>query len=423
MKNGVKIRFIIFEILLEIYKHNSSFENIFNSQCSLNNFSKRDKSLINNVCLNSMRYKFHVDKIIKKYLKKKSKKNQYILLLSAVTQIIFLDFKEYAVVDNSVEIAKKINVYPGLINAVLKKICDEKTKLKQIKVFFRDFPEWFKKYAENLDIRKKIQFEDNYYKTPSLHLVFKSEELLKNFKEKYIISSTKSVFLAEPKKIELISNYKKGDWWVQDFSSMLPLHLTFNLKNKNIFDLCSAPGGKAFQAISQGGNVTLNDKNKKRIIVLKKNLKRLNFKNHIINEDILNLSIKKKYDCIILDAPCSAIGTIRRNPEIFYKNKAPNINELFILQRKLLQKASLLVNQNGVLLYMVCSFFYKETLEQMKYFLSKNKNFSILKFDKIEKYAEMNTFVDSKGYILIPPTTYKSFFIDGFFGVKFIKND
>ena len=124
-----------------------------------------------------------------------------------------------------------------------------------------------------------------------------------------------------------------------------------------------------------------------------------------------------------MDAPCSAIGTIRRNPEIFYKNKAPNINELFILQRKLLQKASLLVNQNGVLLYMVCSFFYKETLEQMKYFLSKNKNFSILKFDKIEKYAEMNTFIDSKGYILIPPTTYKSFFIDGFFGVKFIKND
>ena len=166
MKNGVKIRFIIFEILLEIYKHNNSFENIFNSQCSLNNFSKRDKSLITNVCLNSMRYKFHVDKIIKKYLKKKSKKNQYILLLSAITQIVFLDFKEYAVIDDSVEIAKKINVYPGLINAVLKKICNEKIKLKQIKVVFRDFPEWFKKYAKNLDIRKKIQFEDNYYKTP-----------------------------------------------------------------------------------------------------------------------------------------------------------------------------------------------------------------------------------------------------------------
>ena len=107
----------------------------------------------------------------------------------------------------------------------------------------------------------------------------------------------------------------------------------------------------------------------------------------------------------------------------FYKNKTPDIDSLVILQRKLLQKASLLVNKKGVLLYMVCSFFYKETLEQMKYFLSKNKNFSILKFDKIEKYAEINNFVDNEGYILIPPTTYKSFFIDGFFGVKFIKND
>ena len=423
MKKGLKIRFVIFNILLEIYKHNASFENIFNSQCSLNNFSKRDKSLINNVCLNSMRYKFHVDKIIKIYLKKKSKKNQYILLLSAITQIVFLDFKEYAVVDNSVEIAKKINVYPNLINAVLKKICAEKIKLKKIMVCFKDFPVWFKRYADNLDIRKKIQFEENYYKTPSLHLVFKSAELLKNFKEKNISSSSRSAFLTETKKIELISNYKKGDWWVQDFSSMLPLHLIPDLINKNIIDLCSAPGGKAFQAISHGGKVTLNDKNKKRIIVLKKNLRRLNFYNHILNKDVLNLSIKNKYDFIILDAPCSAIGTIRRNPEIFYKNKSPNINTLVILQRKLLQKASLLVNKKGGLLYMVCSFLYEETLEQMEYFLSKNKNFRISKFDKIEKHAEMNTFVDTKGYILIPPTTYKSFFIDGFFGVRFVKND
>ena len=69
----------------------------------------------------------------------------------------------------------------------------------------------------------------------------------------------------EIKKIKLISNYRKGDWWVQDFSSTLPLHLTLNLNNKNIMDLCSAPGGKAFQAISQGGHVILNDKNKKRL--------------------------------------------------------------------------------------------------------------------------------------------------------------
>ena len=74
MKKGLKTRSIIFEILLEIYKHNTNFENVFDSLCSLNNFSKRDKSLINNVCLNSMRYKFHIDKIIKKFLKKKSKK-------------------------------------------------------------------------------------------------------------------------------------------------------------------------------------------------------------------------------------------------------------------------------------------------------------------------------------------------------------
>ena len=81
MKKGVKIRFVIFKILLEIYKHNTSFENIFNSQLNLNKFSRRDKSLINNVCLNSMRYKFHVDKIIKEYLKKNSKKKSVHIII------------------------------------------------------------------------------------------------------------------------------------------------------------------------------------------------------------------------------------------------------------------------------------------------------------------------------------------------------
>ena len=74
MKKGEKIRFVVFDILLEIYKNNTNFENAFNSQCSLNNFSERDKSFINNVCLNSMRYKFHIDKILNKFLKKKIQK-------------------------------------------------------------------------------------------------------------------------------------------------------------------------------------------------------------------------------------------------------------------------------------------------------------------------------------------------------------
>ena len=91
--------------------------------------------------------------------------------------------------------------------------------------------------------------------------------------------------------------------------------------NKKFLDVCSAPGGKAFQILSRKFNVVLNDKNIQRTKILKSNLKRLNFDTKIINQDFTKFRDDTKYDCIIIDAPCSAIGTIRRNPEIFLKIK------------------------------------------------------------------------------------------------------
>ena len=92
-----------------------------------------------------MRYQFHCEKIIIKYVSKKSKVHENILLKSAITQIVFLEFKDYAVIDSSVEIAKKLNIYHGFINACLKKISKDKNSLKNIQIDFDELPEWFKK--------------------------------------------------------------------------------------------------------------------------------------------------------------------------------------------------------------------------------------------------------------------------------------
>ena len=110
--------------------------------------------------------------------------------------------------------------------------------------------------------------------------------------------------------------------------------------------MCAAPGGKAFQLLLNN-KVTLNDINKKRILKLKENLSRLKFKTEIKNLNALDLIENKKFDIVLLDSPCSAIGTIRRHPEIFFKSNGPDFKKLNDIQRKLLQKSSRLVKKRG----------------------------------------------------------------------------
>ena len=155
------------------------------------------------------------------------------------------------------------------------------------------------------------------------------------------------------------------------------IRLKKKLRNKKIIDLCSAPGGKAFQILSKNLHIVLNDKSKNRLVFLKENLKRLNYEAKILNLDILNSNLKEKYDFIILDAPCSSLGTIRKNPEIFFKNESPHIDRLIKLQKKLLDKASSLTNNGGTIIYMVCSFLKEETVMQIDNFLENNKDFSL----------------------------------------------
>ena len=422
MKKSVKIRLIIFKILLEIYKKSSNFELSYNNITKNSNISHNDRSLINTVCLNSLRLQFHITQILNNFLTKKPKVNQYILLLNSVTQLIYLNFKDYAVINDSVEVSKRINVNPSLINGVLRNIVRNKKKLVETEINYNDLPYWFVKNSKNLNKKNKDDFIKTFYKEPNLHIVFKNKELLKKFKNKHIISSEASAFVLDSKKVKDLYNYKKGDWWVQDFSSMLPIYLSSEISKKNILDLCAAPGGKLFQQILIGNNVHANDINKKKIDILKNNLRRLKINSKISNADALKLELKNKYDVIIIDAPCTSVGTIRRNPEIFFKKKPPNILSLVNLQRKLMDKACSFLKKNGIIVYMVCSFLYEETEAQIDYFLNTHKDFSVLKFSKIKNEKNLNNFINNKGYILHVPKIYKNFLVDGFFAVKFIRN-
>ena len=414
MIKGEKVRFDIHNILFSIYKLNLTLNN--NSIKKIIDRQKReDIALLHSVTLNSMRYHFHCIKIIDKYIKKKIRDHEKILLISAITQIVFLEFKVYAVINCSVEIAKKLKLYSGLINACLKNIAKDKIELKKININFDKFPSWFQKETNYFSNNDKRQFLKYFYNEPSIHIVFKDENKLTNFEEKLIKTSNVSGFLLNKKDITSKKSFARGDWWVQDFSSFLPLY-NFKEINKNMafLDACAAPGGKSFHILSKKFNVVLNDKNKNRIQTLKTNLKRLKLTAEILNKDFIQFENKRKFDVIIIDAPCSAVGTIRRNPEIFFKNKGPNFNQLLSLQENMLKKASFLLNTNGFIIYMTCSFLQSETVNQVEKFLKLNNNFILSNFKIKENKSNYSKLIKNNFMITIPNIIF-DYNIDGYF--------
>ena len=219
------------------------------------------------------------------------------------------------------------------------------------------------------------------------------------------------------KDIENKKSFIKGDWWVQDFSSFFPINnIKFEHQDLKLLDACAAPGGKAFQLLSKNLNVTLNDKSKKRIQTLKSNLKRLQYNATILNKDFTKFDDQEKFDFIVIDAPCSAIGTIRKNPEIFFKSKIPDFDRLNYLQQNMLEMAAHLLNEGGNILYMTCSFLKNETYDQINRFLKKNNNFLIGNFVITEENNNFLKLVKNDLMITIPEKIFKKN-IDGYFAV------
>jgi len=421
MRKSVKVRIIIFDIINEIYQKNKKFEDSFLYLTQNLKLNDQDKSMIYNIVLNSIRKNLFIEKILTSFLKKKTSSKIKILLLCAISQILYLGFKDYAVTNDTVEIAKIRKLNPGLVNSLLKNIIKKRETINKKKFIQSSVPEWFVKSLKKnqLDLKEIIE---NISDEPSLHLVFKNKKLLDSFKEDHDKTSDLSAFIINRKKVKDLENYEKGNWWIQDLSSMLPIYLSPEIKFKTILDMCAAPGGKSFQTISMNNEVTLNDVSLKRTKILRENLKRLNFTNEIKNYNALDISEEKKFDVIILDAPCSGIGTLRRNPEILFRKKPPDLDILTKIQESLINKATKLLKKNGIIIYMVCSFLYDETKNIKNKFLKENKNFSQYKY-KLDTNKRFKKFLDDDGEIFCIPSKHGNYMVDGFYSVKFIKND
>lgn len=178
--------------------------------------------------------------------------------------------------------------------------------------------------------------------------------------------------------VEELQGYDEGAWWVQDLAASLPGRLLGDGSGKRALDLCAAPGGKTMQLSAAGFAVTALDNSARRMDRLMANLERTQLHADRVTADVMQWEPSEQFDALLLDAPCSATGTMRRHPDVLQRIDIKQINNLAALQCAMLGRAADWVKPGGLLVYATCSLEPQEGEAQAELFLSKHSDFSAL---------------------------------------------
>ncbi|MGB1830509.1 MAG: RsmB/NOP family class I SAM-dependent RNA methyltransferase, partial [Paracoccaceae bacterium] len=223
-----------------------------------------------------------------------------------------------------------------------------------------------------------------------------------------------SVRLKSPGQISKIDGYDKGEWWVQDAAAALPVRLLGNIRGKTALDLCAAPGGKTLQLAAAGAEVTAVDISERRLKRLEENLQRTGMAAEVKAMDAFALR-DVHYDVIVLDAPCSATGTLRRHPDLPYAKDGSEFANLIQLQQKMLRHAVNLLAPGGRLVYCTCSLLPDEGEAQIEDLISENTHITVDTATLLHTHIDPAWVVDGLGLRLRPDYLAEQGGMDGFF--------
>jgi 16S rRNA (cytosine967-C5)-methyltransferase len=220
-----------------------------------------------------------------------------------------------------------------------------------------------------------------------------------------------------------LEGFDKGTWWVQDAASAMPATLFGDVRGKTVIDLCAAPGGKTAQLAAAGAHVIAVDRSAQRMTTLHKNIERLGLAASVepVVSDSTIWRPKEPAPFVLLDAPCSATGTIRRHPDILHFKDPSDLLRLVDVQARLLRNAAEIVAPGGVLMYCTCSLQKDEGERQVTSFLSDRTDFSVLPINSGELGGSKDI-IDDRGFARILPFHWAARGgIDGFFIARLVR--
>ncbi|WJI46036.1 RsmB/NOP family class I SAM-dependent RNA methyltransferase [Mesorhizobium sp. C120A] len=342
----------------------------------------RDRGLVRAILVTALRYRMTIAGLLARRLEKPLPPNATALshiLHVAAAQILFLDIPDSAAVDLAVTHAKsdpRTQRFSGLVNGVLRTLARAKeTELPAALAATDEAPKWFSdrlKAAYGAEMTRQI-LAAHRVEAP-VDFTVKADPELWAEKLGGIVLPTGTVRVEKlSASVTELPGFSEGAWWVQDAAASFPARLFGDVKGLRVADLCAAPGGKTAQLILAGAKVTALDTSKNRLARLTQNLERLGLSAEIVQADLLKYQPAELFDAVLLDAPCSSTGTVRRHPDVPWTKTAADVEKLADLQAKLLPRAVTLVKPGGRIVFSNCSLDPIEGEDLYRVFLAGNK--------------------------------------------------
>lgn len=414
----------------EIINNNKYSNYVVND--TIDEVDELDKSLYRKIIYGVIENQKYLDYIISKLSKipfKKLDRNVVNILRIAIYELAFLNSKEYAVINEAVKNTQKISFKSkGFVNGNLRNFLRDKEKYMNVDI--DDIDEYLSiRYSVNKDIILYLKkYYDNYVdivkdfnNTPHLNIrvnttLTTKSKLLENLKSYGLniqesVISNDSLIVENPDNITETKEFKDGLFTIQDQSSSLVSEILSPKENSEVLDLCAAPGSKSthlMQIMNNKGHLVSNDISFDKLSKIEENFTRMKLKKaEITNYDASEFikEFENRFDYILVDAPCSGLGVIKRKPEIKLERHIQDIKDLSELQYKVLENSYKYLKNGGYLVYSTCTLGNLENIDVVNKFLENHKDLSFVKNNE-------------KDFIEILPSLRN----DGFFICKIYKS-
>ena len=357
--------------------------------------SESERSFARALALLVLRRLGQFDEIIERRTQKTPSDSVCALLRVGLAQIGFMQVPDFAAVSTTVKLAEReshTRPFKGLINAILRGVIRDRESSGAFPKTnpARLVPDWlFQRWVAAYTRPAAEGIALALTEEPATDLSFKTAADLDRLKDALEGTPLGDLALRSRLRGDVRdwAGYDDGAWWVQDASSSVPVALLGDLSGKTAIDLCSAPGGKTLQLLARGASVVAVDRSKNRLKRVEENLKRAGYQAEMQMADAETWDDTRTFDVVLLDAPCSATGTFRRQPDVLWATRPADIAKLADVQHRLLDSAAGRVAPGGTLVYSTCSLEREEGETQILAFVRRHPDFVVDKVSADEAAA------------------------------------
>jgi 16S rRNA (cytosine967-C5)-methyltransferase len=335
-----------------------------------------DRGRAQRLALTVLRHLEQADRVLAPHVRRAPPRTVQNVLRLAVVELAVEGAAAHGVVNAAVDLVRrghKTGHAAGLVNAVLRKLAEGPDLFAGLSP--QKLPMWLRQPLVHAWGREAVTgMEAVQALSPPLDITVRDGA---EAPEGAVLLPTGSLRLADAGQVTALRGYAAGGWWVQDAAAALPVRVLDPKPGERILDMCAAPGGKTLQLAAAGAEVTALDMSGPRLARLRENLARTKLWAEVVQGDATRWRGPAPFDAVLLDAPCSATGTIRRHPDLPFVKDGFEIHGLIELQARMIDAALRLLRPGGRLVFCTCSVIPDEGEAQLDAALARHPGLTV----------------------------------------------